>query len=296
MEQFKTFCKKALHPHWLMILLLTAACGVGLAWVFLTGREASWIAYPLYVLSFYTLTVLCIWAVPRIVKAVKAREEKAKAVTLEAREKDFRRSLVQSMVMNLVYALFHMIMGYFNSSAWTGSRGAYQLIMALIHVALIYYHRKTEKEQDSQARWRMGWDGFQVCGVFLLILHLTMTGLVFQMVWNGETEHDNEIMVIGVAAYTFYKLTMAIIRVVQYRKNASPLMGAARNIDLSEAMMNLFTLQASLLGVFGTADQEGFRFLMNTLCGGAVCLMTVGGAVGMIAHGGKRKNEMVGEI
>lgn len=296
MEQFKKFCKKALSPHWLLILLFTALCGTGLAWVFLTGHETRWIAYPLYVLSFYTLTVLCIWAVPRIVKGVKAREEKGKTVTLADKKRRFRRSLIQGMVMNLVYALFQMIMGYFTRSAWTGSQGAYQLIMALIHVVLLYYDRKMEKEEDLQARWRTGWNGFQVCGIFLLILHLTMTGLVFQMVWKGETEHDNEILVIGVAAYTFYKLAMAIIRVVQYRKNASPLMGAARNIDLSEALMNLFTLQASLLSIFSTAGQEGFRFLMNTLFGGAVCLMAVGGAVGMITHGNKRKNETVGEI
>lgn len=285
--------KKFLYPHPVLVVLLTILSGAGLGWIFLTGRETSWIAYPIYVLSFYALTVLCLWLVPVVIREAKKPK---KVKTREEKERAFRKSLISGLVMNLVYALFHLLMGYVSKSIWTGSQGAYQLVMALIHLVLLHYDHKMRKEEDPRRQQAVGWNGFRACGVWLLILHLTMTGLVFQMVWNGETENDNQIVVIGVAAYTFYKLVMAVIRVVQYKKNASPLWGAARNIDLSEALMNLFTLQASLLSAFSTADQAGFRFLMNSLFGGVVCLMMVGGAIGMAAHGKKRKNEIIGEV
>lgn len=292
MERFKRICRMLLFPHWLIVLLVAAASAAGLGYVFLTGRELSWMAYPIYVLSAYALTVLCIWLVPI---AIRKAKEPPKVLTQAQREAAFRKSLRSGAAMNLVYALFHMAMGAVTRSPWTGSQGAYQLVTALIHLVLMGYERKMAKEEDAGAKALVGWKGFQACGVWLLILHLTMTGLVFQMVWYREAENYPGVMIFAVAAYTFYKLTRAVIRVVQYRKNASPLWGASRNIDLSEAMMNLFTLQAALLSVFGTAEQEGFRFLMNSLVGGAVCLLAVGGAVGMIGHGNMKMKNIAGE-
>lgn len=295
MDRFKHVCRKLLFIHPVLIVVLSLAAGAGLGWVFVTGNETRWFAYPIYVLSFYALTVLCIWLAPVLIRKYKAQKENPKVDTLEEKEKSFHRSLISGMLMNFVYALFHMLMGWITRSTWTGSQGAYQLIMALIHAVLLHYERNMVKAETQRKRMYVGWSGFQTSGVLLLVLHLTMTGLVFQMVWKGETEDYPGVLIFGVAAYTFYKLTMAILRVVQYRKNASPLWGAARNIDLSEALMNLFTLQAALLSVFGNPEQENFRFLMNTLFGGAVCLMAVGGAIGMISHGKKRKKEIAGE-
>ena len=41
-------------------LMLFAACGAGLIWVFAAGREQWWPAYLLYGLSGYSLTALCV--------------------------------------------------------------------------------------------------------------------------------------------------------------------------------------------------------------------------------------------
>lgn len=290
MERFKKICRGllVLHPVW--IILLTAASSLGLGWVFLTGHESHWLSYPIYVLSFYALTVLCVWLVPLGIRRAKTPRP---VKTPEQVDGDFRGSLKTGLAMNLVYAVFHLVMGTVSESPWTGSQGAYQLVMALIHGVLLIYENRRHRAEGDALKLRVCWDGFRVSGIWMLILHLTMTGLIFQTVWRGETKNSHEIMVIGVAAYTFYKLTMALIRVIRCRKNPNPLWGAARNIDLSESIMNLFTLQASLLSVYATEQQGNFRFLMNTLFGGAVCIMTVGGAVGMIVHGSKKKQEVL---
>ncbi len=296
MEKFKCFCRKALNLHWAIILLLTVLCGAGLGWVFLTGHDTHWLSYPIYVLSFYTLIVLSFRGIPKAVRVVKAYRAAQKAKTVEDREQDFHKSLIKGVIVNLGWALIQMFIGYFDISVWTGSQGAYTLIMAFIMIVLLFYDKRQNVADNAHEKQKIGWKGFRTCGIWLFILHLTMTGQVFLMIWRGETEHDNEILVIGVAAYTFYKLILAIIRVVQYKNNASPLWGAASDIDLSEAMMNLYILQASMLSIFGSDEQEGFRFLMNSLVGIVVCLMTVGGSIGMIFHGNKRMKETEGVL
>ncbi len=280
---------KFLHPHPAVTGLLAVLTGAGLTWLFAAGRENTVAAYCFYPLCAYSLLVLCLALVPWLLRRAKApgREQ-----TAHSQELAFRRSLITGLTMNLVYALFQLAVGALTASPWTGSQGAYQLIMALIHLVLLGYETRQRRAADPAA---LGWAGFRACGLWLLILHLTMTGLVFQMVWQGETEEYPGVLIFGVAAYTFYKLTMAIIRVVQYRKNANPLWGAAKNIDLSEATMNLFTLQAALLRVFSRPEEGDFRFLMNNLTGGACCLMTVLGAVGMIYHGQRKMKNLQGD-
>ncbi len=277
--------KKLLFPHPVLTVLLSALSGAALTWIFGTGRELTWYAYPVYSLSAYSLTLLLCWLIPWAMR--KSREEKKKPTEAEA-ALDFHKSLVSGFWMNILYGGFQLTTPWFTGSIWDGSQGAYQLVMALIHLVLLRYERKMAAAPEEN-RLHIGWQGFGAVGNWLFILHLTMTGLVFQTIWDGETENYPGVLIFAVAAYTFYKLIMAIIRVVQYKKNANPLVGAAKNVDMSEALLNLYNLQAAMLSVFAQPGQEGFRFLMNTLVGVSVCVSTIAGAVGMIRHSIKCK-------
>ena len=124
----------------------------------------------------------------------------------------------------------------------------------------------------------------------LLALNLWMSVMVFEMIWNGHGEQYPGLMVFAVAAYTFYKLTIAITRVILCRKSRSPIQGVVRNVDLIEAMMSLFALQTGLFAAFGQDFEH--QTLMNCFTGGAVCLLVVLGALGMLLHGRRRRNEI----
>ncbi len=280
---------KLLYPHPAVTLLLTLFSALGLGWIFSTGQEASAVAYCLYPLSAYSLCTLCLWIIPRLIRLIKNQQTKKALVD---QEQEFRKSLISGLTVTLIYALFQLVMGAVTASTWTGSKGAYQLIIAIIHLVLLRYETKYRAAEHPI---HIGWKGFRACGIWLLILNLTMTGITFQMIWHGQTGEHPGTMLFAVAAYTFYKLTKAIVRVVQYRKNANPLWGAAKNIDLSEALMNLFTLQSALLSAFSAPEQADFCFVMNSITGTAICLMTVWGAVGMIFHGSKKIKQHQGD-
>ena len=273
-----------------LVLLLGGVSGCALVWIFLNGWESRWFAYPVYVLAFYALVTACIWGYPRLIAwAKKPPLERRIRFPLEQKQ-DLDRSLMLSFGVNVCYSLFHLAAGRYVRSNWMVCNGGYYLVNALILGVLAGYERRIAGIDDDYRRMRTGWRVYELCGGLLLALNLWMSVMVFEMIWNGHGEHYPGVMVFAAAAYTFYKLTIAIIRVVRCRKNRSPILGVARNLDLIEAMMSLFALQTGLFAAFGQDFEH--QTLMNCLTGGVLCLLVVLGALGMMLHGRRRRNEI----
>lgn len=274
--------KKCFRLHPALALLLSAVFGGGLVWIFWNGREAAWYAYPVYVGAFYALTVDCVLLIPRIVAWARRPKPEKKP--------DLSRSLHTHLLVDLSYGGWQIWQGVAVGSAWIGGYGIYNVCHGIVRAVLARYERRLKELPEKGRKERLAWRCYTICGFLMVAVNLTMTGLVYQTVWMGRSSQYSEIGVIAVAAYTFYKLTMAIIRVVKCRRSNEPISGAARNLGLAEAMMSLFSLQAALFAVYG----EGFgqQLLMNSLTGFAVCLMTMLGGIGMIVHGIKRINEV----
>ena len=273
-----------------LVLLLGGVSGCALVWIFLNGWESRWFAYPVYVLAFYALVTACIWGYPRLISWVrKPPQERRIRFPLEGK-RNFDRSLAWTVGINICYSLFHFVMGAVRRSGWMHCNGGYYLINAVIMGVLLGYERKIADIDDEYLRQRTGWRAYELCGGLLLLLNLWMSAMVFMMIWRGHGEEYPGLAVYAVAAYTFYKLTIAIARVIQCRKNRSPILGVAWNMDLIEAMMSLFSLQTGLFAAFGQDFEH--QTLMNCLTGGAVCLLVVLGALGMMLHGRRRRNEI----
>lgn len=284
MERFKTAAWKWLRPHWALALLLSVGFGCGLVWVFYTGQDSAWFAYPIYVGAFYALTADCMHLVPWLVGLV---------VRLKAAPKDekaaagkFRWNLYRHLAVDLLYGGWQIARGVAVGSAWVGGYGIYNVFHGIIHAVLLRYDRKLKGMPGGKARDTQAWRCYTICGFLMVGVNLTMTGLVFQMIWMGRSGSYSEITVIAVAAFTFYKLIMAIIRVVRCRRSNEPISGAARNLGMAEALMSLFSLQVALFSVFGEDFEQ--QLLMNSLTGFAVCVMTMLGGIGMVAHGFRR--------
>ena len=274
MEQLKKYFR--LHP--VLAMLLSVAFGGGLVWIFLNGRETAWYAYIVYVGAFYALVVDCVALIPWLWK--RAKRPKAK------NEGKFRRSLYTHLLVDLTYGLWQIGQGVAVESAWIGGYGIYNVCHGVVRAVLARYERKLKALPEDGKKQRLGWRCYTICGFLMVAVNLTMTGLVFQMVWMGRSSHYSEIMVIAVAAFTFYKLITAIVRVVRCRRSNEPISGAARNLGLAEAMMSLFSLQTALFAEYGGEFEQ--QLLMNSLTGFAVCLMTMLGGIGMICHGLRR--------
>lgn len=285
MLRWKQIGSRLLFPGKVLSALIPLVSFSLLIAVFYFDLPESPLVYGAYVFAFYGLIVLCAGSIPVIRNGIRFYREKKPAGSVH-----IRTSLLRSLSINICYGGFHLLSGAVYRSVWLISTGIYYLILSLIRMVLVHFEARQAQAGDPAEKLRIGWKGFQVCGSLMFLLNVAMSGMVIQMIWHGRSSHYSEWMVYAVAAYTFYRLTAAIIRVVQSKGKQDPINGAARNISLTAAMMSLYSLQTAMLSAFG--DDIRFQHLMNSLSGGAVCILVVLGAFGMAIHGGKRKKEL----
>ena len=262
-----------------LVLILSAGCTAGLVWVFANGLE-TWVpAYFLYGLSAYCLTALCV-RLPKAVQGGKdwlSRHPKLTAF-LSNRELRFGLGLYFDQIINFGYGIFKIVSGVVLGSAWIGCDGIYNMTQAMIQLFQILRrrHAKTLTQQ---------WRSYRLSGVLILLLHLSLTGIVFQMVnWNRAVERG-EIMVITTAFFAFYKVITSFLRIAKDRKHLRPVDSSIRMLNLAQAFFSIFSLQASMFHTFGTG--ESWEHLMNLVTGCTVCLLIVSIGIYMIRRGNR---------
>ena len=265
-------------PAWAAVMLF-AACGAGLVWVFLNGLDAWWPAYILYCLSAYSLAALCI-KIPGAVRMERNWLENHPKVEHILKNKELKLSLKLyfDQFTNFAYGIFKIVSGMIIGSAWIGADGIYNFVQALIQLFQILRRRKPGTIQKQ-------WKSYRFCGFLILLMHLTLIGIVFQMVnWN-RVEDSGEIMIIATAAFAFYKFITSFVELAKDRKHEHPVDSSVRMLELSQAIFAIFSLQAGLLHTFGTG--ESWEHWLNQAVGCIVCLLTVAMGIYMIQRGSR---------
>lgn len=279
-------------PGWL-IAVLTVVSTAGLVTVFVKGLDEAPVAYVVYVLSFYTLTTVCLWAWKTLPGYFRTAKEKFRAhpygnkyLTDEGYR--VRVSLYIALGINVVYSLFKLISGIVYGTFWLGAIAVYYILLSVIRFLLLSYMRGGRRSTDRLAEYRR----YRLCGILLMVLNLSLTGVVLHMLMQNDRYVLGEIVVIASAAYTFYTVTVSVIDMVRYRKHESPVITAAKAIRLTAALVSLLSLETSMLVQYGT-DEE-FRRLMTALTGAGVCIIILAMSVYMIVHAGKEIQKLKG--
>ena len=258
---------------WAMAILIVICCA-GLIWVFVSGFEQWWPAYILYVLSAYSLTALCIKLPAAFREGRNWMDHHPKvAGLLRDKELHFKLKLYLEQFINFAYGIFKTISGVVDGSAWIGADGIYNLTQALIQLFQILRRKKRGAIVQQ-------WKSYRLCGFLILLMHLTLIGIVFQMVnWN-RVEEAGEITIIATAAFAFYKFIRSFIDLAKDRKHKQPIDSSVRMLELSQAIFAIFSLQAGMLHTIGT--RESWEQPLNLAVGCVVCLLTVAMGIYMI--------------
>jgi len=270
-------------PVWAEAVLFLACCA-GLVWVFANGLEMWWPSYLLYGLSGYSLFALCIQlpAVIRMERKWLQNHPKVEGL-LKNKELHFKLELYLEQFINFAYGIFKIVSGVVVGSAWIGADGIYNFVQALIQLFQILQRKKSGSLQQQ-------WRSYRFCGVLILLMHLTLIGIVFQMVnWN-RVEESGEIMIIATAAFAFYKFISAFIDLAKDRKHTRPIDSSVRMLELSQAIFAIFSLQAGLLHTFGTG--ESWEYPLNLAVGCMVCLLTVAMGIYMIRRANREIKQL----
>ena len=270
-------------PSWADVLMFVVF-GAGLIWVFVNGLELWWPSFILYALSAYSLTALCV-KLPGAVRKEKdwvKRHPKVDSL-IKNTELHFKLELYLEQFINFAYGIFKIVSGMMVGSAWIGADGIYNFAQALIQLFQILRRKKPGTLQ-------MQWKSYRLCGVLILLMHLTLIGIVFQMVNWHRVEESGEIMIIATAAFAFYKFISSFIDLAKDRKHTRPIDSSVRMLELSQAIFAIFSLQAGLLHTFGTG--ESWEHPLNLAVGCVVCLLTVAMGIYIIRRANREMKQL----
>jgi len=167
--------------------------------------------------------------------------------------------------LNFAFGIYNAVLGMINQSYWFLALAAYFIVLGVMRFAVVL----TEKKSGSSVS-----DVFimRFTGALLLFMGITLAGITYISASEEKGDRHGEIVMITIAAFTFTKITFAIINFVKAKKDNSATVRVLRNIALADAAVSIFTLQRSMLVSFEGMTSSDI-FLMNCLTGTAVYIL-----------------------
>lgn len=283
MDRYKALLNKLLFPPLWLIALLTVISTAGLVTVFVNGWDTSPVAYVVYMLSFYALTVLCIVCVkvfPEWHRNIKQKINDTRIGNRYMTDAVFRThiSLYRSLTINLLYVAANLISGIIYKSAWFSILAGYHAILAIMRFLLLGYISRNAIGESRIAELRRS----RLCAIILTTVNIALSGAVLMMMYQDKSYEYHGMLIYVMAAYTFYITTSAVINIIKYWKYNSPIMLTAKAISLAAALVSMLSLETAMLSRFGADTSPEFRRIMIAATGAGVSVIVLAMSVYII--------------
>ena len=279
----------------LIVYLSTAA--VAALSVIQAGKQIlPWIAeIAVYVLAAALMTASCVFlyhdlrnsAINKIIVSIKKNPFGERFLDDHA----FRTILttLPAFLINVAYTVYNGVIGIMNQSAWFITMAVYYSLLGIMRYRAVSTGRRIARLEDKQLIRKKELSVIKMDGILLLVLNLALSGAVLLTIAQDTAKRYSEIMVILIAAYTFYKITMALINMIKVRKTQSPILITIRNIGVADALVSMLTLQATMLASFQDKSSLNSN-QMNAITGLAVCILIAILGTSMIWYAYAKKN------
>ncbi|MBQ7348786.1 MAG: hypothetical protein IJW47_02205 [Clostridia bacterium] len=196
--------------------------------------------------------------------------------------------MIWSFVLTFGYASINLFLGLSLNSIWYCSLAAYNVFLLLMRGSILLYHNNRRKNKNrsitedklSQVKT------YLTCGIFLSVLNIALSVAIAEVIFHDMHYNYYSWTIYAFAAFTFYKITMAIYRKIRYRKQPDLTERAARSFNLAGACFSVMGLQTALLSTF--ANDNLNISLYNTITGLAVSIITVTLSFIMVYNGIRR--------
>ena len=282
---WKELGKKLLFPPLWMICILVVFSTIVLVWVFIKGLETSLIAYPLYVVAFYTLVILslaCWKTIPYSYKRLKGRVHENEYASRYLTDAAFKThvNLYGSLGVNLIYVLVNAVAAIWFKTHWFAIFATYYGILAIMRFLLVRYvnHSKIGSSRLGELKRA------RLCAYILLTVNLALSAVVLMMVYLERGFQYQGLFIYVMALYTFYITTAAIVNMVKYRKYNSPVMSISKVINLAAALFSMLFLETAMFAQFGGEMSARNKQLMIMMTGAGISAIVVGMSLYMIVR------------
>lgn len=275
---WKKLGKKLLFPPvWLMVILVIISVAA-LTAIFVNGMEESIPAYIVYVIAFYTLsvvTVFCALVLPKQYSAIKQKIYNNPLGNRYMTDRVFRTniSLSVSFVISMLYVAINVWSWHVMHSWWFMILAVYYCVMAVMRYLLVRYVRIQKIGTSILGEWKRS----RICACILLLINLSLSGAVMMILYQSKGYDYPGMLIYVMALYTFYSTIHAIVDIVKYRRLGSPVMSTAKIVSLSGALVSMLNLETAMFAQFG-ADMtpENQRiFIVLTGAGVSIAVITL---------------------
>ena len=190
---------------------------------------------------------------------------------------NIRSKAFLSFLVNLVFAIYNFVLGFASFSWWFAFVGAYYIVLSIMRIAVIAFSSKNRQSEKFIMKFS---------GVMIFMLSIVLCGIMYMTIDGDGAIKYHEIAMITIALYAFTKLTLAIIGVVNSKKNNRPYVKTLRSIAFADAVVSIYSLQRSMLVSFEGMTAHDI-ILFNTLSGIGMCIIVVCIGLNLIIGGKK---------
>lgn len=280
----------------LLVYISTAAAAV--LSIIQAGKQIlPWaVGIVVYVLAAVLLTLSCVFfyhdlrenVIKKILEVIKKNPLGERFLA----DYTFRTILttLPAFLINVAYTVYNGVIGIMNQSVWFITMAVYYSLLGIMRYRAVSTGRKISRLDDREQIRKKELSVIKTDGILLLVLNLALSGVVLLTIAQDTAKRYSEIMVISIAAYTFYKITMAVVNMVKVRKRKSPILITIRNIGAADALVSMLTLQAAMFASFQDKNSLNTN-QMNAITGLAVCILISILGISMIWYAWKKKKE-----
>lgn len=284
MKRAQEILYRFLHPSKWILLILPPIVFAVLTYVLYFGKSGI-PAYLTYGMSAYCL-VIWVLPLPQLFRKTKVFILRKLNATRLGRsfvgDLAFRGSvsLFSGMVANFLYVVFRIFVGIRYASVWFVAIAIYYLALGLMCLSLILSYRSRTVKSELRCYRRTAW--------LLFALNIPMGGMILLLVLTDSGYSYPGYVIYLSALYTFYTVILSVMNLERFRKLGSPILSAAKVLNLVAALMSLLCLQTAMIAQF--SDGEGsFRVKMNAATGGIIWIAVIVTAMYMLFHSRKMK-------
>ena len=293
MTDWKKLAKKLMFPPVWVMIVLAVFSAASLVLVFVRGLATHPISYAVYVIAFYTLSVICVFCVivlPKQYKRIKKKIYDNKFGNRYMTDEVFRIhiSLYISLAVNLLYAGTNALSGFLYRSAWFGILAGYYIILASMRFILLRYVNRNAIGTNMMGEWKRA----RVSASILTLINLVLSGAILMMMYKNRGFEYHGMFIYVMAMYTFYITTLAIVNIVKYRKCNSPIMTTTKIITLAAALVSMLSLETAMLTEFGTDTSPRTKRILIAATGVGISIIVLAMSSYMIVRSTKEIDKL----
>jgi len=149
-----------------------------------------------------------------------------------------------SVCFALFFCIYNGVLGFYKNVIWNIAIFTYYLL--LLTIRMILYVREKKSKNEDEKDIRRDKQIYISTSVIMFIMNLAMILPAILLINHQKEVNLSLISAIAVAAYTTYKVTLAIIKFCKVQKQQNLIYKQVRMVNLFDAVMSILTLQNTL--------------------------------------------------